>query len=97
MIIFILTVTFHLQIITRWCISHETTKQVFLSFMWQEKQKILFCVEILFVAHQDLASCFIQGDDEMILCANCGKDLDYHSETQTDRCLKEISRTSETS
>jgi len=24
-------------------------------------------------------------------CLNCGKDLDYHTETQTDRCLKKIS------
>ena len=27
----------------------------------------------------------------LLRCAFCGKDLDYHSEIQTERCLKEIS------
>ena len=28
---------------------------------------------------------------EFIACANSGEDLNYHSETQTDSCLKKIS------
>lgn len=28
----------------------------------------------------------------MILCAWCKKDLDYHKETQSERCLKELSK-----
>lgn len=28
---------------------------------------------------------------EFIACANCGEDLNYHSETQTEICLKKIS------
>jgi len=25
-------------------------------------------------------------------CVNCGNDLDYHSETQTDKCLKQLNQ-----
>lgn len=25
-------------------------------------------------------------------CVNCGNDLNYHSETQTDRCLKQLNQ-----
>ena len=28
---------------------------------------------------------------EFNACANCGEDLNYHSETQTENCLKKIS------
>ena len=28
---------------------------------------------------------------EFIPCVNCGEDLNYHSETQTEICLKRIS------
>lgn len=28
----------------------------------------------------------------MSYCVNCGNDLNYHSETQTDRCLKQLNQ-----
>ena len=29
---------------------------------------------------------------EFIPCAECGEDLNYHSETKTDYCLKKLSQ-----